>query len=143
MTAQVSWTSSDSSVAAVGAVGGQKGRVTPLKKGTATITATWNGGSGKTLVQVTDAKLQKVTVTAAKPTLAVQETIPLKAIGLFSGGLTLDITGYATWLTGDWTVVGVSNAAGSKGQAKGLKVGTSTITAIRDGVQGQVALQVK
>ena len=143
LTAQVSWVSSDPSVAGVASVGPTQGWVTPLKKGKTTITATWNGQSGTTLVEVTDAKLTKVTVIAPIQALTVQQTIPLKAMGTFSGGLNIDITAYATWLTSDWSVIGVSNAFGSWGQAKGLKTGKSTVTAVRDGVQGEVQLLVK
>ncbi len=143
LTNQSSWVSSDPTVAAVASVGPTAGWVTPLKKGTATITVTANGKSGTVKVTVTDQKLTAVSVTAAKTTLAVQQTLPLQAVGTFSGGLKLDITRYATWLTSDFGVAGVSNAWGSWGQVKGLSAGSVTITATRDGVQGTLGMTVQ
>ncbi|MCO4764180.1 MAG: Ig-like domain-containing protein [Myxococcales bacterium] len=143
LTGQVSWVSSAPGVAAVAAIGPTKGWVTPLGKGKATITATWEGKSGTTDVTVTDAKLQSVKITAPKTSIAVQETTQLVATGLFSGGLSLNITPYATWLSSDSSVIGVSNAFGTWGQAKGLKSGKTTITAVRSGIQGTIDLTVK
>ena len=143
LTGQVSWVSSDPSVVTVDTIGFTKGWATPLKKGKATITATANGVTGSTEITVTDAKLQSIEIKSGVKEIQIQQTVPLKALGKFSGGLQLDITAYATWLSSDAKIAGISNAWGSWGQIKGLQAGDVTASAVRDGVEGKLPLKVK
>ncbi len=55
LTAQASWSSSSQSVATISNAAGSNGLVTSLAPGTTTITATWGGASGSTLLTVNSA----------------------------------------------------------------------------------------
>lgn len=136
------WTSSDGSVAQVGNTGAQTGVVQPLAAGSTTLTATYAGVRGSQTVSVVDATLQSITISPANPSLALGATQQLQAQGQFSDGSTLDVTAYVTWLSSADATVSVSNAIGSRGQAKALGRGTATISAVRSGVTGTTSITV-
>lgn len=143
LTPIVSWSSSKPAIASVASTLGTKGQVTPLAAGNAEIVATYQGKAGKAAIVVTDAKLQSISVSPASGSVGVGKSIALQATGTFAGGLQLDLTDYATWLTQPAGVVAISNAQGSKGQAFGLAKGEATVQAIRDGVTGTAKIAVQ
>lgn len=111
----VSWKSSDTSVAKVSS----DGKVTAVKKGTATITASFKNG-GKTYkatceitVKNPSLKLDKTSVT-----LSVKSSVTLSAT-------TMPSSATVTWKSSDASVAKVS----SSGKVTGVKAGTATITA--------------
>lgn len=113
----VSWSSSDATVAEV-----EGGKVTALKAGTATITATANDGSCKTAscaVTVSEATIAVTAITLDKTSLelAVNGTHTLVATTTPSGA---DVT----WTSSDATIAKVEG-----GKVTALKEGTATITA--------------
>jgi hypothetical protein len=55
----------------------------------------------------------------------------------------MDVTNYATWLSSNAAVADVSNAAGSRGVARGFASGTTTVSATRNSVTGTTSLQVQ
>ena len=139
ITSQVSWTSSDPTVASISNATGSKGLATALNPGptgsaNTTITATDTGPgstgfSGTATLTVTSATILTITVTPSTATIAQGATQQYTAMGHYTDGSNRDVTASVTWSTVDPTVAAISNAAGSQGLATGLKFGTTTVTA--------------
>ena len=131
--AVVTWSASDTTIARVSSAG----VVTAVRAGTATITATRNGLSGSATVTVTAATVASVTVTPTTATVGIGQTTTLAATLRDAGGNTL--TGLTvTWSSSDTTMATVS----SGGVVTGVRAGTATITAARDGRSGTATLTV-
>ncbi|HEX7451247.1 MAG TPA: Ig-like domain-containing protein, partial [Polyangiaceae bacterium] len=64
------------------------------------------------------------------------------ATALYSDNTTRNVTTLSTWLSTDPTVAAISTANGSKGQAKALASGTTTVNASYAGVTGSTLLTV-
>ena len=143
LTQLATWTSSSAGVAAVSDGAPQKGKVTPISGGQTTISAAFQGVTGSTTVTVSAATLMSIAVTPASASIAVGATQDFIATGTFSDASTLDITTYVTWLSNAPAVAAISNAGGSKGQAKGLSAGQTTITATKGGISGTAPLGVQ
>lgn len=139
LTYKVSWSSSAPSIAAVSGFG----QLQPLNAGAATITANYQGVNGTTAVTVTPATLQSIAITPGTTTVTVGMERPFSATGTFSDSTTMDVTPYVTWLSSNRLVADVANAWPSNGAAKGLAVGSVTITAVRGAVTGTASLTVQ
>jgi len=117
----LTWSSSDTAIATVGT----DGKVTGVKAGSATITATSNGDTTKKAtctVTVTNKLIPAtaITLSPATQTLAISKTQQLTAT------LTpTNATDTVTWSSSDAAVASVSD----KGLVTALKAGTATITA--------------
>jgi uncharacterized protein YjdB len=129
----VGWSSSDEAVAVVSSTG----RVTALKVGTVTITASSEGKSGTATVTVTSAPVASVTVTPPSATVTVGQTVSLDAQTLdASGGVLTGRT--VTWTTSAAAVATVSPT----GVVTGVATGTATITATSEGKSGTSTITV-
>jgi uncharacterized protein YjdB len=132
VTALASWTSSDPTVATVTAAGD----ATPVKAGPTTVTATYLGQAGTSVLTVSAATLSTITITPSSPSLSLAngDGQQLTATGTYSDSSKVDLTNAATWFSSDPTVAMVSNAAGSRGLATALKAGPTKVTAVFQGV---------
>ncbi len=146
VTGGATWTSSDSTVAPVGSTGGSTGVATPIKAGTTTITATYQGVSGTTLLTVSGATLTSIAITPSPLNVVVGGHQQLTATGTWADAppTTADITNNVTWLTsngdaGGDAIATVSNAAGSRGLLTAISAGSVTVSAIFRGVTGTLA----
>jgi uncharacterized protein YjdB len=152
VTAQATWQSSDTTAAQVstggggggpgGPGGGARGTVTALAAGSSTISATFNGVTGSTTVTVTSATLVSIELTPDQSSVAVNTQVAFVATALYSDNTTRNVTALSTWLSSDPTVAAVSTANGSRGQAKSLASGSTTISASYAGVTGSTLLTV-
>ncbi len=149
VTAQATWQSSNTTAAQVstgggggGPGGGARGNVTALAAGSATISATFNGITGSTTVTVTSATLVSIQLTPDQSSVAVNTQVAFVATALYSDNTTRNVTALATWLASDPTVAAISTANGSKGQAKALASGSTTISASYGGSTGSTLLTV-
>ena len=142
LTRLVSWTSSDSTIAAVSNAPGSRGLVTGTGAGSAAITAGLAGITGSASVMVTAAVLTSITITPPTLSLAKGTTQQLRATGRFSDNTTQDLTATADWTSSDLTTAAVSNAQGSAGQVTGVAAGNATITAKQNGIVGTAAVTV-
>ncbi len=140
LTAFVTWTSSNPSVAAVSNAADSQGLVTGSGVGGARITATYGGVSGSTLMLVTSATLTGITITPPDPSIAKGTSRQLIATGDFSDGTTQNLTALVTWTSSNQSLVTVSNAVGSRGLVTGTGVGNATVTATLGGVSGSTAV---
>ena len=142
LTTQVTWGSSDETVATVSNADGSNGLVISAGAGNVTVSATSGDVSGDTTLTVTDATLASLEVTPATSSLAHGLTRQFTATGHFTDGSTQDLTSQVTWASSDEAVATVSNAGGSNGLAKATAVGTSTVSATSGGVSGDTTLTV-
>jgi hypothetical protein len=123
LTAQATWSSSAAGVATISNAAGSEGEATALTTGDTTITATFNGVSGNTMLTVSSAALQTITVTPANRTVAKGTQIQYTAIGTYTGGTTVNLTNQVTWSTTNAALATISSAPGSHGLATTLDVG--------------------
>ena len=132
----VGWTSSDDAVAIVSSTGANTGRVTALKTGTVTITASSEGKSGTATVTVTVAPVATVSVTPPTASLTVGQTVTLTPETRDAGGNVL--TGRpVTWSTSNAAVATVT-----QGVVTAVGPGTATITATSEGKTGTATITV-
>jgi uncharacterized protein YjdB len=129
----VGWSSSDETIAVVSS----SGRVSALKTGSVTITASSEGKSGTAAVTVTAAPVATVTVTPPTASVTVGQTVTLTAQTLDVGGNQL-AGRPITWSTSSATVATVTQA----GVVTGVGPGTATITATSEGKSGTATVTV-
>ena len=99
-------------------------------------------GNGDATRQNDFTPLTSIQVLSQNPHIANQTSNQFRAIGNFSGLFTRDITTQVTWTSSDPAVASVSNDAASPGLAKGVGVGTTTISATLNNLSGPFALEV-
>jgi uncharacterized protein YjdB len=129
----VGWTSSDETIAVVSS----EGRVSGIKIGTATITASSEGKSGTATVTVTAAAVASVNVTPATASITVGQTTTLTAQTLDANGNAL--TGRAVaWASSNPGIATVSES----GVVTGVTPGDATITATSEGKSGTATVTV-
>jgi hypothetical protein len=143
LTALATWSSSATSVATISNAVGSEGEATALIAGTSTITANYNGVSGTTVLTVTSAALQTITITPANRTVANGTKIQYTAIGTYTGGAQVDLTDDVLWGSAQPTMATISSAPGSEGLASTIGVGGPfNITAVFNSVTGTTPLTV-
>ncbi len=142
LTNQVNWASTNNAIATVSNAFTSKGIVSGVAAGTTSVTATLMAIVGSTPLTVSNATLSSIAVTPATPGLPVGFKLPFKATGTYSDGSTQDITNNVTWASVTTAVATISNAAGSKGVASGVRVGTSSLSATLGVVSGSTVLTV-
>ncbi len=140
LTAQVTWNSSDTSKASIAASGGLARAVAA---GPTTITATLGTTSGTTTLLVSTATLSSIVVTPDNQNIAARTTQQFTATGFYSDSTSQDLTTSVTWNSSTPSIATISNAAGSNGEATGLSVGVTTITATYGSISGSTPLTVK
>jgi len=143
LTALVTWSSNAANVASVSDAAGSRGLLTPISAGGATISASYQGVIGSDAVTISAATLKTIAVTPATASIALHVTQAFTAVGTLSDGTTLDVTSYVTWLSTTPSIASISNAAGSRGFATALALGTVTISAVRGTTTGTASLTVQ
>jgi hypothetical protein len=91
---------------------------------------------------VTTATLTTIDITPFAPTLLVGIAVRFVATGVYSDFTTADLTNAVTWTSSNTSVVALSNASATRGQASPLGAGSSTVSATYQGVTGQDAVTV-
>jgi uncharacterized protein YjdB len=138
LTASVSWSSSNPSVATIGMSSPTRGLAQTLATGTTTIAASSAGVSGTTVLTVSPAVITSIEVTPAPLSLAKGTTQQLAAIATYSDDTTKDISASAAWSSSDSSIATVS----ATGDVTANKVGSATLTAASGGVVGTENVQV-
>jgi trimeric autotransporter adhesin len=134
VTTQVTWQSSDPTVATVDS----GGLLHSLKAGTVTITATMNSVSGTASVTVVSVALTSINVGVPNPSLASGGTEQLTATGVYSDNSTVSLTSQVAWQSSDPTVAAVSG----NGVLTALKSGNVTVTATLNSISGTAGVVV-
>ncbi len=133
LSTQTYLTSSNPSVAIVNSVG----TVTPQAVGSTQISATLNGVTGTLSLNIGNAVVQSIAVTALS-TLAVGESSHLTALGTFSDSSQQDVSSLVTWSSSNPSI----GIVDTYGNMSGIAVGTANATATLEGISGQAAVQV-
>ena len=122
VTSSATWSSGNISVATVSA-----DLATAVAMGSTSITATYGGKSGSASLTVTAAvspPVVSIEVIPGNTTIAVGQTQAFQAMATYEGGAQEDVTDEAAWAIGNITVATIS-----AGNATGVGVGTTGITA--------------
>ena len=125
LSAQATWSSSNTGVAAINS----NGLAASVATGSTTITASSGAISGSTALTVTGAILTSISVTPTNPSIAKGTTKQFTATGTYTDGTTQNLTASVTWSSSDTASATISNAAGANGLATSVAIGTTTITA--------------
>ena len=89
------------------------------------------------------AVLSSIAVTPTQPSVAIGSAQQFTATGTYSDGTTNNLTASATWSSSNAGVATISNTSGSQGLATGAALGTTTITATVNSVNGSTSLAVQ
>ncbi len=138
----VSWSSSDTTAVTISNLVGSKGLASTVEVGFSNISATFDGTTASTQMEVSDAILQTITLSPLEPSILTLSSGQFAATGTFSDATTLDLTDQATWASSLPTIASISDTAGTKGLVSTLLEGSTTISASRSGVQGSTSLSV-
>ncbi len=132
-TSSVVWTSEAQTVATID----EKGLATGIDSGATTITASFGGVSGSTLLTV-NISLESIAVTPVDPSIHTGETQQFTATGTYSDSSTQDLTSLVMWASEEEVVATIN----THGLATSIVSGTSTITATLGLVSGSTILTV-
>lgn len=143
LSTQVTWSSSDATIATINTGSGNgNGVASAQAPGTATISASYSGLAGSTLLSVSAASLQSLTITPVDPTIPAGVRTSFKAFGVYSDNTVLDLTNAVTWRSSDTTAVNVSNDPSASGLALTLAAGGSTLSVQYGGVSANSVITV-
>ncbi|NOZ51843.1 MAG: hypothetical protein GXP08_01680 [Gammaproteobacteria bacterium] len=135
---QVSWASSNTAIANVSNEADTIGKVTAISTGSVTLSATLQGVSADTVLVVSDAVLQSITVSPSSVSLAKGTTQRLFATGLYSDNSVKDITSRVVWRASNLNAIDVANVAGAEGLITALETGVSQVIASLDDQSGSI-----
>lgn len=132
LTQFVSWASSSPNLAGVSNAAKKRGVATGKSAGTTTITATDPATmiSGSTVLTVSTATLQSITLTPSASTIPSKTKAYFVATGNFSDGSSSDLTAAVSWSSSNQAIATISNQTFNNGIATGVSPGTVTITAL-------------
>ena len=133
LSAGVTWSSSDNTVATIDA----NGLVTTVAAGTVTITAAAGSASDTATLTVVAAHLLSISLNPANPSIALGTTQQFTATGSFDDGSTQPLTS-VIWSSSNINVASIN----SSGVATSTGPGTATITAASGAVSGTTSLTV-
>jgi len=144
LTKQVTWTSSDATVATVSNTPGSKGIATSLASGTAVITATFGTVSGNGGITVNTATISSLAISPSGATaIAIGTTKRFMAAATYSDNSSHDVTTLAAWSVSPASVATVGPAdANGRIPITGTAAGAATITATFGGKTATVPLSV-
>jgi uncharacterized protein YjdB len=134
ITTQVTWTSSNTSVATVNS----SGLAIAVAAGTATIAAFTGSTYGQTTLTVNSATLTSISVTPTTPSLTLGITQQFTATGTYSDGTSYNITTQVTWRSSNTSMATVN----SSGLATAVAAGTPIISATSGSILGSTPLSV-
>ena len=138
LTRVATWTSSSASIATVSNANGSKGVVTGLTPGNTTVSALFSGKAGTASITITTASLISISVTPPSASISVASTQQYAAMGTFSDGSVLNLTGQATWSSSDVSVAIINR----NGLLSSTAAGTATVTASLNGVSSTAIVSV-
>jgi uncharacterized protein YjdB len=130
ITADVTWSSTNTTVASVSNTTGSDGIATGKTSGTSTIRATLGNQTGSATLTVSTATLSSIVVEPASVSLALGRTRVLKATGTFSDTTKQDLTAQVSWTSSDNTIATVSGAAGRQGTVTAVKASATPVTIV-------------
>jgi len=134
VTASTAWITSNPKIATINT----NGVASSLARGSATITAIAYGKTGSASLTVSNAALTSISVTSPGSSVAVGQSMQLKAEGTYTDKSVQDITDQVSWSTANPTVATIS----STGLVASKSVGSTEITASLNSVKGSDQITV-
>lgn len=131
LTANVLWTSADTTVVSVNGTG----LVTGKQFGSTSITATSGTISGSTTITVVLGNITRIDVTPTSQSIPVGGEQQYTAIATVQGGQQFDITSSAQWQSSNTSVATIDTS----GLATAVAAGTTQITATSDNITSNAA----
>jgi trimeric autotransporter adhesin len=131
ITAQVTWTSDDSNIAAFSR--GVPGNVAGIDAGTVTVTAALDGISGEGTVTVTGARVVQLVITPPIIVTPAGGDVRLRASAVFSNDDAVDVTTEAIWFSENEQVAEIRQV-GDSIRLEAVSAGVTTIRATYGGV---------
>jgi len=138
ITTDVTWTSSDATIATISNAAGSNGVATGVAASSTvvTITATLQGKQGTALLTVTEPRLVSIQIApSAAQTINVGDTQPYTVTGVYENGTETTALAGVTWQSSNTAVATVAANPGGRGgaaagaTATGVAGGTTTISA--------------
>lgn len=143
LTEQVTWSSSDTVIAQISNVAGNKGFTNALVSGSSDISAALGSVTSPSVsFTVSAAELVSIAVTPSNSSLAKGLTGQLNATGTYTDNSTEDLTNLVSWSSSNSSRAIVSNALGSQGIATALGAGSVNMTATLGSISGSTGLNV-
>ena len=142
LTSEVTWTTSDASVATVEDATGTPGLTRGVQPGNVQITAELDAVVGQTDLTVTSATLVSIEVTPTNPSVALGTSQQFAATGVFTDGTNQDLTAAVDWSCGDTAVATPGSTPSTRGRVTSLATGTTTVVATAGSVSGSTVLTV-
>ncbi|GAA4091021.1 Ig-like domain-containing protein [Zhongshania borealis] len=127
------WSSSDSNIATVGNAGKSGLVISQDAVASTTITATYLDQTSPTILTVTPAVLESISLSELSP-LALDSSQQISATGHYSDDSTRDISNQVTWFSTTGNVI-LSNANGSRGLATAMSEGRDIVSARFNGIE--------
>lgn len=136
LTTLVTWSSSSTAKATIDTFGVARG----VSPGIVTITAVSGTVTGSAQLTVTLPVLQAIAITPAAAKFPRNQNFQMTATGTYSDGSTQDVTSLVTWASSNPAVATIT---ASGGVARGIAVGTVTLTATSDAISATTTLEIK
>lgn len=138
VSALVEWASQDSNLASID----EHGLLSAHNSGRVSVSARLLGRVAAATISVTAAELRAIAVTPSGAALGVGARLQLHATGRFSDGSTLDVTTRAKWQARNPNLLTVSDETLSKGVARAVQPGRTSVSAALGGVSGITSVVV-
>jgi hypothetical protein len=145
LTSQVTWSSSDASVAIIDvhsglATGQEEGGQCSISASVAVAGQTISGETNLTVSSI----LKSITVTPANASINSEQQVQYKAVGTYSDGHTMDLTSQVAWTSSDPSVASIDAKGGlATGQDKGGQCAISaSVTVAGQSIAGSTNLNV-
>ncbi|MFN8962045.1 MAG: Ig-like domain-containing protein, partial [Betaproteobacteria bacterium] len=146
LTTAVTWSSSAAAIATISNAAGSRGVATALATGSTTISALHpaSGVTASAPLTASAAALVSLAIVPGNPSVPLGLTQSFTATGTYTNGATQDLTAAVTWSSSAAAVATISNAAGSRGVATALALGSTSVTALHpaSGVTATTSLAV-
>ena len=135
---EVTWATSDDAIAVISAAGANIGLLTGQSEGQVTVSATLDGLTGQTTLNVRAALLSSLQLDPVNPKIPLGLTEALTATGTFSDDSTQALSEQVTWSSSNDSVASVD----SSGTVEAKSIGTATITAQLGEVSASTEIEV-
>ncbi|KGJ97654.1 beta strand repeat-containing protein [Colwellia psychrerythraea] len=142
ITVLAAWSSSESSVAAIGFTGALSGITNALDIGTTNISVNYDGLTASTPLTVTNAVVTNLQVSPLNPSVPVGIEGQFTAIAYYSDNTTVDVTHNANWTVDDYSIAAVIPNGEFSGYAKALNEGSNQLTASFSGQSANTSITV-
>ncbi|TGL63534.1 beta strand repeat-containing protein [Leptospira sarikeiensis] len=143
LTTQATWNSSNTNIATISNSSGTNGQATSLALGNTNITATLGSTtSDPSVLTVSNATLQSITITPGNPSTPKGRSLNLVATGIFTDGSSQNITTQVTWVSDTNSIVTLDNSTGNEGKATGVNTGNTNVSATLGSITGTSPFKV-